>query len=139
MKLVFKKPGNFRKFSTITIFIILLYLVTFTADVGLLTSIGYYDWLVFHGRISDYTEIQLFNLFQSDSFQLQITICSCQLQKNGADCRIYTVAIAFEDFHSRGILQRFCTTLKSRFKHGKMWCISQVASQKRWKHFPWSK
>ena len=95
MKLVFEETGNLHKFSTIAIFIRLLYLVTFTADVGLLTTIDYYESLLFHGRISDDTEIQPFNLFQSDNFQLQITIRSCQQQKNSVDCRIYTVANAF--------------------------------------------
>ena len=76
-----------------TIFIRLLHLVTFTADVELLTTIDYYDWLLFHGRIRDHTKAQLFNLFQSGNLQLQITIHSSQQQKNMFDCRI--VANAF--------------------------------------------
>ena len=47
MKLVFGKTGNLHKFSTITIFIRLLYLVTFTADVGLFTTLDYYDYYYF--------------------------------------------------------------------------------------------
>ena len=50
---------------------------------GLLTTIDYNDVLLFHGRIRDHTEIQLFNLFQSDNLQLQMTIRSCQQQTNG--------------------------------------------------------
>ena len=62
---------------------------------GLLTTIDYYDWLLFHCRIRELTEIQLFNLFQSDNLQLQITIRPCQQQTNGFDCRIYAGANAF--------------------------------------------
>ena len=95
MKLVFEKTENLHKFCTITIFIRLLYLVTFTADMELLTTIDYYD----HTR--DHTEMQLFNLFKSDNLQLQITVRSCQQQTNGTDRRIYAVANAF--FISSGI------------------------------------
>ena len=42
-KLVFEKMDSLHKFCTITIFTKLLYLVTFKADVGLLTTIDYYD------------------------------------------------------------------------------------------------
>ena len=52
-------------------------------EIWLLTIMGYYGWLLFHGRISDHTEIQLFNLFQSDNLQLLISIRSCQPQKMG--------------------------------------------------------
>ena len=82
---MFEKTDNLHKFCTI---------VTLTADVGLLTTIDYYDWLLYCGRIRDHTEIEPFNLFQSDNFQLQITIRSCQ-QQTGVDCRIYVVANAF--------------------------------------------
>ena len=92
---MFEKTEKFHKFCTMTIFIRLLYLVTFTADMGLLTTIDYYD----HTR--DHTEMQLFNPFKSDNLQLQITIRSCQQQTNGADRRIYAVASAF--FISSGI------------------------------------
>ena len=88
------KTDNLRKFCTVAIFIGLRCLATFTADVGLLTTIDYYDWLLFHGRNRDHTEIQLFNLFQSHNFQLQITIRSCQQQINVVDCRIYALANA---------------------------------------------
>ena len=63
------------------------YLATFTADVGLLTTIDYYDWLLFYGRIRGHTDIQIFNLFQSDNLQLQITIRFCRQQTNVVDCR----------------------------------------------------
>ena len=46
----------------------LLYLITFTADVGLLTTIDYYDWLLFHGRISGHTETQPFKHFSVGQF-----------------------------------------------------------------------
>ena len=82
-KLVFEKTDNLHKFCTIKIFVRLLHLVTFTADVGILTTIDYYDWLLFHGRIRDHTKIQLFNLFQSGNLQMQMTIRSCQQQTNG--------------------------------------------------------
>ena len=82
---MFEKTDNFHKFYTITVFIRPLYL-TFTGDMGLLTTIDYYD----HTR--DHTEIQLFHLFKSDNLQLQITVRSCQQQTNGTDRRIYAVA-----------------------------------------------
>ena len=91
MKTNGEKPGNLPRFCPITIFIWLLYLITFTADVGLLTTIDYYDWLLFHGRISGHTEHNFLNIFQSDNLQLQVTIRPCQQQKNGVDCRIYAV------------------------------------------------
>ena len=40
---VTEKTDNLHKFCTITVFIRLLYLVTFTADVGLLTTTDYHD------------------------------------------------------------------------------------------------
>ena len=40
-KLVFEKMNNLHKFCTTTTFIGLLYLVTFTADMGLLTTIHF--------------------------------------------------------------------------------------------------
>ena len=46
-------------------------------------------------------EIQLFNLFQSGKWQLQIIIPSYQQQTNEVDCRIYAVENAFQDFQSR--------------------------------------
>ena len=55
----------------------------------LLTTIDYYD------QTRDHTEMQLFNLFKSDNFQLQITIRSCQQQTNGADRKICAVASTF--------------------------------------------
>ena len=42
-EIMFEKTDNFHKFCTVTIFIRLLYLVTFIADVGLLTIIDYYS------------------------------------------------------------------------------------------------
>ena len=83
---MFEKTDNLHKFCTI---------VTFTADVGLLTTIDYYDWVLSHGRIRDHTEIELFNLFQLENLQLQITIRSCQQQSNGVDCKIYAAANTF--------------------------------------------
>ena len=68
MKTNGEKPGNLPRFCPITIFIWLLYLITFTADVGLLTTIDYYDWLLFHGRISGHTETQLFKHFSVGQF-----------------------------------------------------------------------
>ena len=94
-KLVFEKTVNLHKLCTMTIFIRLLHLVTSIADVELLTTIDYYDWLLFHGRIRDHTKTQLFNLFQSGNLQLQITIHSSQQQTNMFDCRIDAVANAF--------------------------------------------
>ena len=94
-KLVFEKTVNLHKLCTMTIFIRLLHLVTSIADVELLTTIDYYDWLRFHGRIRDHTKTQLFNLFQSGNLQLQITIHSSQQQTNMFDCRIDAVANAF--------------------------------------------
>ena len=94
-KLVFEKTVNLHKLCTMTIFIRLLHLVTSIADVELLTTIDYYDWLLFHGRIREHTKTQLFNLFQSGNLQLQITIHSSQQQTNMFDCRIDAVANAF--------------------------------------------
>ena len=94
-KLVFEKTVNLHKLCTMTIFIRLLHLVISIADVELLTTIDYYDWLLFHGRIRDHTKTQLFNLFQSGNLQLQITIHSSQQQTNMFDCRIDAVANAF--------------------------------------------
>ena len=54
----------------------------------------YYDWLLYHGRIRDHNDIELFNFFQSENLQLQITIRSCKQQINGIDCRIYAAANA---------------------------------------------
>ena len=68
MKTNGEKTDNLHRFCPITIFIWLLYLITFTADVGLLTTIDYYDWLLFHGRISGHTETQLFWHFSVGQF-----------------------------------------------------------------------
>ena len=88
---MFEKTGNLQKFCTITIFIRLLYLGTFTADVGLLTTID--TMIKYHFMVE--LEIQIFNLFQSDNLQLQITIRFCRRQTNVVDCRNYTVGNAF--------------------------------------------
>ena len=55
----------------------------------LLTTIDYND------QTRDHTDMQLFNLFKSDNLQPQITVCSCQQQTNGADCKICAVASIF--------------------------------------------
>ena len=56
----------------ITIFIRLLHLVAFTAEVGLLTNVDYYDWL------------------------LQITIRSFQQQTNGVDAEFKQLQMHFK-------------------------------------------
>ena len=94
-EIMFEKTDNFHKFCTITIFIRLLYLVTFIADVGLLTIIDYYSWLLFHGRIRDRTEIQHFNLFKWDNLLRQITIRSCQQQTKGLIIEFTQLRIRF--------------------------------------------
>ena len=57
-------------------------------------SVDYYDSL-FHGRIKDHVQLQIANISKTEYSELEIHICSCQLQKNGVDCGIFAVANAF--------------------------------------------
>ena len=56
---------------------------------------GTIDYYLVHGRIRDYTKIQIFNLFESDSLQFKTNIRYCQQQTNAFDYSIYVVANAF--------------------------------------------
>ena len=82
--------GKRDKFCTTTFFIGLLYLVTFTADMGLLTTMKAY-FMIELRTILRY----IFLRCMSDNLPLQINICSCHQETDGDDCGIYAVANAF--------------------------------------------
>ena len=82
--------GKTDEFCTTTFFIGLLYLVTFTADMGLLTTMIAY-FMVELRTILRYKFLRC----MSDNLPLQINIRPCQQETNGEDCGIYAVANAF--------------------------------------------
>ena len=54
-------------YNTITIFNMQLYLVTLTTDMGLLTGIDYYDWLLFMVELKTMPKYKFLTFFSQTS------------------------------------------------------------------------